>query len=660
MRRNHGRVGASSSLAPEVATVLPQNASLMEKLDFGHGFVSPLAPRRDEPSVETKVAKAIQINFPDWTKAHIDVIQKNTFTLRETITRDMLNMAEPESPRAQGKQYYQQFQEAFDVEAIAASMKVNDDGLLLDEELKMLLLAFCRSSSQVDPLTQWFEVTTNVNRKNFVAVCRALLPIDPGQNDALAKLVCDFMQMIVRLKLGERFSAEICVMKGHFDRALQKTLWKIRSQGIRSQLWWDSVKQYADLVLPKQAVDKIFDCTSDWKDVSNELTLVMKSSGVGRVLVGEARKAMESKIVEDGIKKHIDLLLAKDITQDSVAAVRAAFQTELKSVLGVAAQTPQRWTANVVYRGVDVLVHCNSLLEVFNMAVAATIRTECVNLKVVQPMLCEDDLVNYTIPRVKHVDAALGIPTSCARSVLKDCTSTIEPSSLKAVLKTNQESMLSLDPKFIIELGFWYRALVELKTGKVHEAILKCYVQNNGQPTTIGFSKANLVALGRSRFFKWCGKESFFLLSLCKELADDIIAGVAPNVKTLGESEFAKKLLFAMARTLKAVVTPDITMYAYDAVRAKLIEMDADMVDNRITYLSLRWSRQYAWLLTKDEAKRVEAVTAQVLAMKRADDLNEHKLWQAIVASKDPEPKAKKAKKSIVGDDATLVDKLFG
>lgn len=542
-------------------TIVPEDALLAgahggARPASGAGeLVEPLASQLRTRKLEAKIARDIQRNFPNFSSVQIDVLQKEGLTLRERITRDNLKMAEPGNHISTlGSLYFQQLREMYVAEKIVAadSLVVIDESNADDEDVRQALLALCWSNSQTELLSRWFESVAVVNQKVFVMVCRALLQTDPGQHLKQAMLVCDFMKMVMRLELDKVYVVEVDVMRGHCDRALQKHLAHYKAHDIRSATqWWQSVSTYAGLVLPTQAVQNILENANYWKSVGGDLALVMTSSGVGKMLFQHAKDAQQRADLEAVMEELIGELLSGDVTQESVARVLEMFRQTLAS-MGIDACDEPCNAATVMYRGVEVHLQCRSHMEVFNAHIEATIRTEGVNLNLVDAMPWENDLVKSKKPRVKHVETFLLLPTICGRKAAAEFMYQSMGCGFRKALENNQKSVCETDEYFKIEVGFWRAFLGKNAIVRAREAILSSYVDSRGQPHNVKQSRENLMVWRHHRLFQLCGVNAQDLLNFCIQFGAEFFAGIPVDWGAFSKhgSPFACKLRDAMVNSM--------------------------------------------------------------------------------------------------------------
>ena len=451
-------------------------ATMIEVLEMEDQNSPKADARKKLRTFDAKVAKNVRDNFPNWPSQLVDVLQKDGLTLRQRIARDKGSADEPDVTTVNmGKHYYQKLRDLYSESGGPdEQLVVKDKSEEEDPVLRKAILCFVKKSNVVQPLTEWFESTSQVNQKNVCALFRQLLKTYPAQNMVLAILMCDTMKLVTRLDLKSKFPHEVMLMFSHFDLALQKTLINFKANGMSTNLWWQQSKDFASLILPAADVDAVMACVGSWDAVEHHMVAVVESSGVGKILFQKAMRAQRSQKLEQQILGIVTTLRDKSLTQQAVNAIRHRFIEHLRES-GCDELAVARKTTNVYYRGIRVIVEITSCMDMFNLHVEAFIRSEVVLHKHLPTLWCEDELTNQKVKACPDMEASLVKHANVSRLAALGFVSDETGPSLRATLQSKQGFLLQCDCFFKLELAFWYQSIGDEAADRLHNAIIECF-----------------------------------------------------------------------------------------------------------------------------------------------------------------------------------------
>lgn len=497
-----GKSSAAAARPKKEERKLPTDASLFDKLEHEEaGKVKSGEVGKRARTWESKISKIIKDNFPNWPSAQVDVLQKDGLTLRQRIAKDKALSAEPGSTLRMGKLYYQDLRELYDDGSDPAKLlPVKNPSEPEDANLRQALIIFIKSRTNTQQLTEWCEMCSCVNQKNLCALFRQILRTYPGQSMQMATLVCDVMKMVVRLGLQAKFKPEVDVMRSHFDLALQKTLANYKCNGFSTALWWQDCSGYARLILPEAAVNDVMSCSSNWGTVEDALATVSSSSEVGRMLCSKALRAHTNDKLEQVVEGLMsEMLKKKRVDEVEVARTRDAFMGYLEDCGGEDWFGMTKKEATVKYRGIPVKLQCATPIDLFSAHLHATLRTQAVALGMLEPLWCEDELVEKGGPVIETLAASLVKPSKVARQVVKDFVSDESGPGLKAALTKKQAFLLQTDRMFKVELQFWFQSIGDQAADRLHLAILKCFPDTSKmQHRSMESTRFSLCVIGHS------------------------------------------------------------------------------------------------------------------------------------------------------------------
>lgn len=171
-------------------------------------------------------------NFKDGTEVQGDVTLRDGQTLREALTNDCHREKEGEHI-VRGKHYYQEFRQKYVGGPFSGVLKVLDYSESVGPRLEKAIAGALAHVRNFVPLTEWLETAGRPTQRNLVALSKAY---------------------IRTYNLDQVFPNEVRCMNQHFDRTLQKSLGICKHHKVSSMVWWESVSDFAGLVLPVEAV----------------------------------------------------------------------------------------------------------------------------------------------------------------------------------------------------------------------------------------------------------------------------------------------------------------------------------------------------------------------------------------------------------------------
>ena len=140
---------------------------------------------------------------------------------------------------------------------------------------------------------QWCENVEEINQLNLVACLRQVLRLPASKSLENACVALSTLKMLQRLDVPKKFPVEFAIARFHFDAALTKTwsAWKTEEQ--HTSAWWVTHEDFACLILPAAALDKVLVVEDSWDSVKQEVHEISEGSLTGKRIMAKAIKQLE-------------------------------------------------------------------------------------------------------------------------------------------------------------------------------------------------------------------------------------------------------------------------------------------------------------------------------------------------------------------------------
>ena len=283
-----------------------------------------------------------------------------------------------------------------------------------------------------------------------------------------------------------------------------------------------------ELSLSLVKVDKIINCNTQWRGVKEELRVVTDSSEVGRRMLGFAWEKVQHEISTEKMNKVIEELKHAPIIAEAMAKVKATLASELVDYDGVATKR----ISVVHYRGVAVQIPVQSIHEETMLRTASLVKGIAVDLQVLQPLFCENELVAKPRPAWAGitVEAALlkewAIARSTANSLLGNAEQTGE--AVQEALQRKQTLLTGMDASFALEVAFFGSMLGDAGTARLQQEILRCF-PTEGHMVTLTTCAQNLTQLAQSPLMRFVTKNAQGIFKAVREAVASLELGRRPT-----------------------------------------------------------------------------------------------------------------------------------
>jgi hypothetical protein len=444
---------------------------------------------------------------------------------------------------------------------------------------------------------------------------RAALTVNPCSTTEGNRFVVAVMQYVVRTKVHESFPAETGHMKAHFDLALQKSHLDYKKNDLSALDWWNKYQDCAALVLPGESARRCFACNTEWIQVEAQLRAVVASSDLGFLIFGRALQSITVSKVDQVVLQSVEGFHGKHITLVMIGVARTKLLADVKA-LGCDAidvyKTPK--ITECKYRGVSMQVACVSIFDDWNNKLWAMIKSAAVNEKKLDPLFCEDQLVDQgVLLQDTTVDAALLIDAVSARKACTQFAGTGEITSelIKALFAKRIMFLCSIDRTFKIEQLFFDGCCGTKGEQRFKSELLRFLPAVAGDKSP-DQSLGALTNLGESLLSTWVGTNAVAFYQVVHSYVKSLAAGRPPKfegtVSTQFEVEVRSRLAFFCLFREAAGSDDAGTLHTGAEAAQKLFDSLAKLKEDgeEVTLQAMQMTLTYSWLLSQHALQQLE------------------------------------------------------
>jgi hypothetical protein len=299
------------------------------------------------------------------------------------------------------------------------------------------------------------------SQRNVVAVLKALLKLRSASIYSQLTALVDGLRWIQMNDIPKLYPDEIALCRTHFDEALAKHHDVVITAGRTTKDWWGLVKNVATLAFDAEAFEVCVFHAGSWLDVAEPLTQIATTCVTGNKVFGSSyRLILHDKVAKLAAKTVEELAQTKKLERAGITAAKARF-VAAAAALGVrpSAAFAKITDMLVSYRGVVIKVPCYSYTDFVHNAALALVKTCAVDMKLLPPCLCEDDLVPQPRPTEKfQVQQSLFAESVVARAAISDFAAEIdEPTgeNIHNMMKLKCAVLKTMDKAVSIEIAFF-------------------------------------------------------------------------------------------------------------------------------------------------------------------------------------------------------------
>jgi hypothetical protein len=560
------------------------------------------------------VSKGFPVNL-------VDEYEVAGVTLRQELKADKKAVKNKESNIAFGSTYYKDMWDKFTPSsAPIKQLKVGDQSQPLNKELEKAMGHFLAHIPKYDSIKELLATCGPLNQRSYVFLLRGCLKTSPSRSMNACEALLEVLRYHQRTGMHTTFSSEFALVKPHLEMALLRQLDHFRGQEQSGHVWWKTAKKYGCVILPGAATQKCMDVPADgdWTQCVAELTEVVQSGPCGESLFGDALKTVSagsctSRIMDIGAK-----LLLSNITKESIEAARADFAAFCKLTHKDPCATHKFQIQNVLYRGGEFPVSVNSPIDHFKLVVAASCKTVAVDRGVLNPLWCENELMQRgrTLTTVS-IDETLIEDMKNAREAAEvfatDCGDRCG-AALKAILEKRHQVLSQMDHTWRIEKSFFLSTIGDVGEERLRTLIIRALPSLLARSRPVENSLAALETIGEGMLISFVGLGAQAVYRSVKAMVLAIKERKAP-AKMDSNSAFMKTVLGCLAffctyELSGGVAEAAVTLHgreALDAIYKKLALNVTAGAGADLSVALLEKLHIFDWLLT--EAEKTQSFT---------------------------------------------------
>lgn len=309
--------------------------SLAAQLEAGASDVPKEGSAKKRTRTEdAAITKVLVDNFPGFSEEELYINEFDGRTLAAQVRYDR-SRAQAGEKVVMGKSYYNDLRKKYQSpDSVWGKLRVGNEGDAEDPELLAALVAFHSQKRSVEELFLWCETTAAINQKMLIGLLRTILKAPPSKSMQSANITKSVMTMCVRLNLRASYPAEMAVMNAHWDACCCKSLASYKSQGRSGVVWWQSNKQWAQLLLPASSTEKALTEEKDLSKVEAEINQVVASSEVGCRLLSLAQRQLKYHAVTAMIDSIMAKIKVCALKQDTLNEGRQEFMKNVRATGG--------------------------------------------------------------------------------------------------------------------------------------------------------------------------------------------------------------------------------------------------------------------------------------------------------------------------------------
>ena len=525
-----------------------------------------------------------------------------------------------------------------------------------EEKDPALFEALCGIHSEKRDMAPWEEFTRECDAINSLGACgvlRGLLMVPVKKSLDNARIVCDGLELTVRLGVNTKFTETWKLATPHFIDALVKLLQGYHSEDMTTKEWWVDIKHYAKSILPEAAMDVVVDRKKDWAGVREDVDAVYVVPVLGEKLVGKVKRQLEAESCGAIVEKHVAILVGKDLTSQVLATNRKHFIATCKA-RGIDVMKPwaKKKQVSAMYNTVAIKEPATSPIDQYNFSIDAFVRGLAVRLGELVPLWSEQEVSNSTLEAGAKVTIhpSLLRAAKSTRKNLSDHLDTAEASAANIVsaLKSKDAFFRKNDRGWRVDHAFWIGCCGIGASARVEAAVGACFKPLAGGTATEAQALANLKALKASKLVAFAGSHVGENMNDVIAWMESLAAGRAPGFKKIPNSGFVNTVLGAMANFAKVELPSGSggskKLTGADGVKElwkSVKDKDADGVDLE----AVKYVCRFHWVLEPAEREKAQTMLDKVVAKTPAGI--------AVIAA----AKAKVKKTTV--DTRAMVDALF-
>ena len=555
------------------------------------------------------VQKCIRDNYSTLSSSDIDMKKINGVTLRDTLPKAK------EDTVTMGKKFHDELREKFaPTDAKIGGLVIRDLSEPDDNKLKSALMKFFKHHREVTPLQVYLQTSGMPSQKTFVVLCRAMLKVAPTRCIVSANLLIDFLGYCKRHKLNSKFAAEFSRVKPTLELALQRSYSFLKGEGQKIGTWWRSVEHAADLILPKEQMDKVTGCTTSWIEVESDLQCLLDASPLAAVVFSAGVSWLAQRGAEKLLHGAAQELRGKNLTQKFLDSLLASLKQKFAEK-HIDFRAPfLRKVVKFRYRLQEVEAYCMSHFDHWMLLQEAHVKTVALQNNLLPPLFCEDELAPLSPTDTQcTVEPALLERNLRAREAASEylpLASEHTGPNISHLMSKRILALLQLDRFFKIEAAFFLGQVGAAAEQRVKKMVLECLPSVDAPAKkTIEGSLEALERLATQRIITFSGPGPAAALQSVLEIVRALSEHAKPRFENYSNCSFfseAKQRCELLANYKEKAPSGKL-LVGREAAVAMLGDLQkassGASEDKKVAYNILTGVERYDWMLTGDEQR---------------------------------------------------------
>lgn len=577
-------------------------------------FAEKVVTKRRRRNLEEEVSKCLKDNFKGWTEAMTDLNIVDGRSLREQVAFDKEQLHQGVRKEPMGKYYYEWLRTKFGAGADPTSkLRIKDPSLPEDANLFDALRAIMQHCRDYAPVNAFLDTSQALDQKNLCALLKCCLKVSPLTSMDSLTFVLNVMRFLSRHSYKATHPDEVACMRAHFDSALCRSLnlWRNNERPVSE--WWAASKHFAKIVLDEAKVDNIIK-TAALDLILDDLASVCESCTTGSKMFSRAYCEAQFALVSSKLSSVLQQLDSLTIiTAEAINQNKALFSKEVQLVGKSIAEAFKPKDKHFRYLGVDFTMPVSSIIDEYELRVAAKLRSIAVSSGTLEPLWCELQLAGpQTEARNVKVEYALVEQSAACRSACVDFMEgkDITGENIKSLFTNKFNFLRQMDKHFQVEMYYFLACVGERGNDRIKSGI-QASLPAPSKPVSPRVALASLKALEDSKLFEFVGMGVRSILTSIRSMVESIANDRAPNFDTATDNAFFKAvknslLLFLVvnrpASSAEATATPAVSLTGTEAL-AYLFKEASDQRDagTKIGLEQLRPLQTFGWALSEPE-----------------------------------------------------------
>ena len=481
------------------------------------------------------VMKLLNDHFRCLTTNEKFVKRIDGITLRDKLTRDRLKWLSGELEM--GKYYYLNNRNMYSNEdAPQKKIVVIDEAESDDDELEEALFQVAKHVPESEMLFLWLARDSVPNQKNAAALMRLLTTFDPYAGPTKNEVFLRVLAWVVEVEFYKKFPDIWKTMLPIFHKALDKSYTLHKADGGSAKTWWISVRDFAYVLLDKDAMVACIAATKNWAKVKDSLVKVKDYPVAQRVFAAGLRHIdgnSFSELIDNGVYElaNYDAKITKAFLKEKKDELEATFK-ERQATLHV---TCKPRNIDINYRGVVFPCQVNSYLEEYEMKRHAVLLSIASKREILTPLFCELDLIDKTKPEhAPEMDADVVEKANEARAEVKnkiEDEKTASASDIKECLLMHHRLFSQLDKQWKVTMNFWLSQVGATGEGRLRETALSFFPSAQNAKDLDECNKS-IKALLKGKLYQFVSVALQTELTTISEWVSNMAVGRNPGLPT--------------------------------------------------------------------------------------------------------------------------------